>query len=225
MQLKPEYKDAVNPAFRIWYAENFTRHRMAYVHWEVCSPKTNDPVYHQVIDLTPEGAPQICHNSPVSVDMHAHTFGRNTDSYAIAFAGFDDAATNNLGKDVATPPEIRMMVASLALNQCILRSPVANIMTHGEAANNVDQGPNPPYNTPGLTGDDALPYGNMVHEGPHACERWDNETYIAPDSLKLWAFDDPRRPKTSKYFPDWLRGNVYRAIEDLTRDHWSGVNK
>ena len=220
-QLTPHYHAQLDTSFLDWYLHSFRNTRMAYGHWEVCGLHTVDAAYHQVIDLDGKGRATLVSNTPIHVDLGAHTWERNENSFAIAFAGFDDAQTTGIGRDVATPDMIRLFIHTLAMDLCVLRAPVGNFLTHGEAANNEDQGPHPPYLTPGCSGDDALPYGNLVHEGPHACERWDLKCRIDPTTLRLYAFEQPVPAGiVTEDFGDYIRGQAILLIQEMTRAHW-----
>jgi hypothetical protein len=155
------------------------------------------------------------HNTPTTEDLHAHTFGRNHNSCSVSFAGFYNATSNDLGDDCATPDMIHAYVDAIThicLGQDI---PVGNFMTHAEAGDNIDQGPNPPHDTPGLSGADAAPYGPLS-----TWERWDLHVRIDPATLHLHPIGSTT---AGEYFPDWIRGQVILNIQNATRNYWKGT--
>ena len=217
MQILPTYKEKLDPRFLAWYAKEFTNKRMIYGHWTAGRRNQSFPDYHRVVLEGSRNRPTIVNNTPVSEDLHAHTFGRNTGSCAVALAGFLGAQTNDLGPTPVTKEQINAfvdVVTEICLNQ---RIPVSQFMTHAEAADNVDQGSNPPYDTPSLSGKDAAPYGPMT-----TWERWDIHAWIHPDTLELYAPLEAHPPK-ALLFPDWVRGNAILNIQASTRNYWKGT--
>lgn len=218
IQLLAFYKTQLDPKFLNWYKETFTNARMLYGHWPVECIDQDDEHYQKVVGEVGRH-PYVWDNNPASVDLHEHTFGRNTNSVAIALAGFTGATTSNLGAQVAVPDEIREYVLEVAKVCINLNSPVANFMSHGEAADNIDQGPHPPYNTPLLSGSDALPYGPFANN-KFSWMRWDLHVWIDPSTLKLYP-PKGNIPHGTVYFPDWIRGEAILKIQELTKSKWN----
>lgn len=220
LQLLPEYKKKLEPKFIDWYLKEFTNTRMVYGHWSAGPRGVNFTDYHKMV-LVRDGVVMVQNNENCTVDMFAHTFGRNTNSCAICLAGFHRATTNDLGEEAATPDQLRRFVKELAQVCVNLRTPVGNFMSHAEAADNIDQGPNPPYSTPGLSGSSAEPYGPLSG----AWERWDLHTYIDKMSLELHPpFAKSNLPPKEKMvsLTDWIRGEAIQHIQNLTYRLWSG---
>lgn len=219
MQLTPEYKSSLDPLFVSWYLSHFHSRRMGYVHWSAGWRDTNFFDYHVVVTQERDGGVKVHRNTDVMTDLHAHTWGRNTDAFSLCVACMLGATTGNLGTQVPTPGQLNALVTETARILYEHRIPVGNLMTHAEAADNVDQGPRPPYPTPGMTGDGALSYGPLTREGPHACERWDWWVWISPHTYQILACTEPR-PKGFEPWPDWFRGTVARKLQKLSEKDW-----
>ena len=217
MQVLPIYKRGLDPRFLAWYASEFTNKRMVYGHWTAGHRNQAFPEYHRVVTEGARDRPFIVNNVPTYEDLHSHTFGRNTNSCAVALAGFFGAKTDNLGERPVTREQINAFVDAITEICLNHRIPVAQFMSHGEAADNVDQGSNPPYDTPCLHGPDAKPYGPMT-----TWERWDLHCWIDQATLALYA---PKiaRPSGAIYWPDWIRGNVILNIQASTRSLWKST--
>jgi len=219
MQLLPQYRAQLDPRFLHWYfgLGAFTSTRMIYGHWPVECTDVDDDHYNDVVGEV-DGHVKEWHN--FETDPDDATWGRNTNSFAISLAGFADANRYDLGPQCPLPEEIDDFCAETARVCCNHRIPFGNCMSHGEAADNVDQGPNPPYPTPGLTGDDAASYGPLTTSGPHACERWDLDCFIDPVTRKLYA-PQGNVPDGCLHFPDYWRGMVAALIQQMTRKYWA----
>lgn len=218
MQVLPIYKERLDPRFLQWYAKEFTNKRMIYGHWTAGHRNQSFPDYHRVVTEGTRNRPVIVNNAPVDQDLHAHTFGRNTGSCAVALAGFVGATSNDLGEWPVTKYQINAFVDAITEICLNHRIPVSQFMSHGEAADNIDQGPNPPYPTPRMSGTDAEPYGPLT-----TWERWDLHCQISPVTLWLFAPKGPKPPEHTVYFPDWIRGNVILNIQAATRKYWKGT--
>jgi len=212
LQLIPTYKAALDKGFLAYYLKTYVNRRMCYIHWSAGWRHTNFTDYHEVIEQMDDGVIKVAHNCAIAQDLNKHTWCRNSNSFALCVAGMKDATTNNLGPQVATPAQIDMLVLECVRACMALHAPVGNIMSHAEAGDNVDQGPRPPYSTPGATGDDALPYGPLTRSGPHACERWDFWVNINPKTKELKA-KSRARPEGWLDFMDWLRGETIMRIQ------------
>lgn len=216
MQLLPSYKRRLDKRFLLWYAREFRNRRMGYGHWTAGFRTVNERNYHRVILLSVRDRAdkaEVCKNEDVRVDLPAHTFGRNTGSWAIALAGMAGSTPFKL-KEVPTPAQCRLFVEETAQICVHLRQPVSQLMCHHEAADNVDQGPDPPYPTPGVAPHMADPYGPLSGE----CLRWDIWVKIDPATLQWF------RPWASErkllWFADWWRGETVLRIQELTRHLW-----
>jgi hypothetical protein len=208
MQVLAQYKSKLSPKFLGWYFKEFTNSRMVYLHWPVECKSADDEHYHWVV-VDRGGAANICRNTPLTQDTYDHTWHRNTNACAIALGGFSGATTSDLGSECATPSMVMMLTHAVA-EACIqLKAPVGNVLSHGEAADNVDQGPNPPYSTP------YDPYGPLS-----TWERWDLHCWVVPGSNKLYA---PKmdKPKGALWLPDYVRGEAILLIQEETKKAWS----
>lgn len=219
MQLKDKYRDRLDPRFLSYYFKEFANKRMVYLHWTAGRRSTNFTDYHIVVGASLRGFPEVHENTPSDQYLYAHTYGRNHNSCAISLAGLLDATTNDLGREVPDANQINRFV-DVVTNVCLnLRTPVANIMTHAEAADNLDQ---EDRRTPSLYGDDALPYGPSS-----TWERWDLHCFIDNQTLRLTPPGDARvlhpKTETSEAFADWIRGQVMLNIQSHTRKYWKGT--
>lgn len=218
MQLLPMYKKKCDPKFLQFYLEEFRNKRMIYGHWTAGFRGTNFTDYHKVI-VVRDGHVATMNNENCSVDMFHHTFGRNRNSCAVCLAGFHNATTSDLGDEQASPDQLRRFVKEVAEVCCNLRIPVGNFMSHAEAADNIDQGNDPPYDTPGLAGSDAAPYGPLSG----SWERWDLHVLVDLKTLKLKA---PRGEaplevgKDEIPLTDWVRGEAILRVQDATYKYW-----
>lgn len=214
MQLLPSYKKKLDKRFLLWYSKEFTNKRMGYGHWTAGWRDMNELVYHRVVVLTMENEVKVCENKDPRDDLYAHTFGRNRNSWAIALAGMRGASPRRLGSMVPSAGQCKAFVEETAKICVNLRQPVSHLMCHHEAADNIDQGPNPPYRTPGIRGKDGEPYGPMSD-----CLRWDIWVKVDPETLDWFT------PYTEKsgllWFADWWRGETILRIQELTRHVWS----
>lgn len=218
MQVLPEYKKRLDPGFLKYYSNRFTGSRMVYVHWSAGPRGVNFTDYHRMV-LVRDGRAISQSNENSNIDLHAHTFGRNTNSCAISLAGFYKATTIDLGTEVATPAQLRKLVKDIVEICLNLDAPVANVMSHAEAADNVDQGPTPPYPTPGLLGADSEAYGPLSGHW----ERWDLHVLIDKKTLEL---HPPLGKKvlepSGNLIPlmDWVRGEALLNLQDATYKYW-----
>lgn len=218
MQLLPSYHEKLDPAFLKWYLENFTSTKMGYLHWPVTCTEVDSPEYTDVVGMA-AGKARVWYNFPVDEAPSDATFERNSNSFALALDGFAGADTNDLGPNCASPEEIDAFLGVLVDILCNHRIPVSNVETHGEAADNVDQGDTRPgylrpHQSPTDAGPDGAPYGPLT-----TWERWDLECWIDPATRKLWA---PKQPCPAGWlrFADWIRGEAILQIQERTRGHW-----
>lgn len=215
LQLTEKYKRALDPRFLAYYAKEFSNKRMIYAHWTAGKRDTNFHDYHRVVTADVRGRAVVNNNTPVTEDLRSHTFGRNKNSCAVCIAGMHGATTNDLGADTPTVSQINTLV-DVVTEVCLnLRIPVSRIMSHAEAADNVDQ---EDRMTPGLSGNDALPYGPSS-----TCERWDLHCFVNVDNLRLLPPTSEKEPPGTEKFMDWLRGQTALNIQAHTRKYWKGT--
>lgn len=218
MQLLPEYKKKLEPKFLEFYHKRFNNNRMVYLHWSAGPRGVNFLDYHRMIMMRPGRAVSQV-NKDCNIDMYAHTYGRNRNSCAVSLAGFFKATTQDLGEEVATKEQLRLLVAELSEICCNLNIPVSSLMSHAEAADNVDQGPNPPYPTPHLSGANAEPYGPLSGKW----ERWDLHVMIDKKTLELHPpySNKVLRPSGNLVsLMDWVRGETVLRVQDATYKYW-----
>lgn len=202
MQMVSSYKKQLDPAFLKWYLREFRNPRMVYLHWSAGMRWTNFRDYHVVVGCDQHGTPFVERNAPLTQDLHEHTYQRNTGSLAVCVASMYGATSEDLGSQQPTVEQLVRFVSETRQICCNLRIPVANVMTHAEAADNVD----------GANGLDF--YGPA-----NGCERWDFHCYIDPKTLKL-APPSGGRKAGHEYFPDWLRGQIALQIQKATEKYW-----
>ena len=215
MQVLKKYKAALDPRFLAYYAKEFVNERMMYTHWTAGRRDQNFTDYHRVVTANARGVSVVHNNAPMSQDLPAHTYGRNHNSMAVCLAGLLGATTNDLGAHVPGKTQINALVDTVTAVCLNYRVPVANIMSHAEAADNVDQANGL---TPGLRGEDALPYGPA-----HTCERWDLHCFIHTETLKMLPPTSTQPPAGTEKFMDWLRGQVILNLQAHTRKYWKGT--
>ena len=155
-------------------ARNMGRDVKIYLHWTAGRYDTDYPDYH------------ICINGEGKIVLMAdltetlpHTWHRNTASVAVALCCGYGATSNDIGPYPPTAKQIEAMaqVTAVLAKALWLTIDRDRIMTHAEAADNVD----------GL-----LPEGDEY--GPrNGCERWDLQFLgTAESSTFLTDYDDPR---------------------------------
>jgi hypothetical protein len=236
MSLTPAYHALLNPKFLEWYLKTFTNTRRGYGHWSVtgyCSP---DRAYHREI-ICVGGVAQSINPAGVALtdDLDGHTSGRNTGSIAICIGSLDStASTDALGDKPPTLAEIKQFVEETARCCINLHMPVANLMTHAEAANNLD------FPT---TDDPDIPAPPSYGPGSKDFERWDLHVKMDVKTFKMVPLFDgsvalypagrlPHGPINARvtnlgegweYFPDWWRGQVALRIQELTKDKWGAA--
>jgi len=222
MQLLPAFRAALDPRFITWYRGAFNNTRMIYGHWPVECKNQDDGHYHRVVGLV-TGQPTVWNNTPCDQDLDDHTYGRNTNSCALALAGFSGATTSDLGPECATPAQIDLYVQVVAETACNLRSPVSNFMSHGEAADDVDQATDPTQRSiaagvayPAPWAPDPSPYGPLT-----TWERWDLHVWIDPVTRALIPPRGGAIPPGAFYLPDYVRGKAAARIQDMTRQYWA----
>jgi hypothetical protein len=201
MQLIPQYKKQLKDTFLKWYLKEFATSRMSYIHWSAAYRNQNWPEYHIVI-TEDDGKVSVHHNASVLEDMYNHTYKRNSNSFAVCVGSMYKATTNNFGAEAPTPSQLKALVLELSAVCVKYKIPVGNILSHAEAADNLD----------GRT--DLECYGPK-----HGCERWDFWVEIDPLTLKLYPHREEAFMKDLQ-FMDWLRGEIILRIQKATEAKW-----
>ena len=178
----------------IWaQAEAYGREPKIYLHWTAGhygQYYLND--YHVAIDY--DG--KIYVDSPLD-EVLAHTWKRNSGSVGITLACCAGATSADLGDEPPTAEQIEAMAQAIVAvaDGLWLTIDINHVMTHGEAADNVD--------------------GIYPHEA-YGClstsERWDLQ-YLGTDESPYFIcdYDDPR-----------TGGNVLRGKANFYRNLWNG---
>lgn len=143
----------------IWNAAaSLDRHPTVYLHWTAGDYDQTFPAYHLCI----QGDGTIVETLPLDAVPSA-TYMRNTGSIAITLCGCMDATANgdgtfNLGSYPPTDAQIECMaqMVNVICTQLDIPIDLGHVMTHAEAADNLD----------GLT--PCTPYGPE-----NGCDRWD----------------------------------------------------
>lgn len=221
MQLVPHYRAQLDPEFLRWYPHGFRTKRCGYLHWTAGPRDVSFPDYHRVYTQDDLGV-HIVQNRDVMTDLHAHTYHRNTGSFGVSVASMHGATTADFGDACATPQQIRTMLRDL-VDICLHhRIPVSCLMSHQEAADNMDF-----YPQPSSSEAPHEPYGPLFG----ACERWDWWVWIDPETRRIHPVESKRewlavtqnkRPTApSKLaFMDWVRGEAILRLQALTEDEW-----
>lgn len=139
----------------IWeIASNLGREPKIYLHWSAGHYFQTFDDYH--INITGDG--KIYASTDNLADILAHTYHRNSGAVGISLCCCVGATTGDLGDEPPTAAQIESMAQAICAvaNGLWLTIDVPHVMTHGEAADNID----------GLFLHD--PYGCMT-----TCERWD----------------------------------------------------
>jgi hypothetical protein len=221
MQLIPYYRNQLDPEFLRWYPHAFTTKRPGYIHWTAGPRDVSFDDYHRVYTSDARGV-HIFTNTDVMIDLHAHTYHRNTGSFSVSVASMHDATSDHFGDECATPQQIIAMLDDLVAVCQNHRIPVSMLMSHQEAADNMDYYPQP--NSPEAPHD---PYGPLFG----SCERWDWFAYIDSTTKQIspvfnkseWltisrtarAAKPPKLP-----FMDWLRGEAALRLQAQTEAFW-----
>ena len=213
-QLVPTYKRRLEEPFLKWYAATFRAALNIYVHWSAGPYDVEFSDYHYCIHgdgklgLTFAGNPFDA--------IKAHTYARNHGAVGIGVLAMQNATSDNYGPCPVTIAQLHALVTLCAQIACNYRIPVGNILTHAEAGDNKD------YSDPNGADCPHDPYGPE-----HDCERWDFWEYLRTSDLHLTtARLDPDAGLTAGspdgylYMPDWLRGEVALAVQEMTRAHW-----
>jgi hypothetical protein len=133
-----------------------------YLHWSAGHYGQFSPAYHIHIDH--DGSIYVITND--LAEVKSHTYKRNTGAIGISLACSVGATTNNWGDEPPTVKQIETMAQVIAVlaKALDLTIDIYRVMTHAEAANNLD-GLNPGYESNG--------YPDGKYGPGYSCERWD----------------------------------------------------
>lgn len=174
---------ADNARDEIWgIASNLGREPKIYLHWSAGHYFQTFGDYH--INITGDG--KFYASTDNLADVLAHTYHRNSGAVGISLCCCVGATTGDLGDEPPTAAQIESMAQAICAvaNGLWLTIDVPHVMTHGEAADNVD----------GLFLHD--PYGCMT-----TCERWDLQ-YLGTEESPAYI---------SNYADPGTGGNVLRG--------------
>lgn len=176
----------------IWAtARAYGREPKIYLHWSAGHYFQKFGDYH--INIVGDG--RIYVSTDNLAEVLAHTYRRNSGSVGISLCCCAGATTNNLGDEPPTPQQIEAMAQAVCAicDGLWLTIDRNHVMTHGEAADNID----------GI--EPHEPYGPQT-----TCERWDLQ-FLGTDESPAYTTDYDA-PATGG---NVLRGkaNWYRAKE------------
>ena len=144
-----------------------------YLHWSAGHYGQFFEDYH--INIDSDGS--IYASTDDLSERLAHTYHRNTGAVGVSLACCAGATSNDLGDEPPTTAQIDAMakVVMVLCDEFGLEINKDNVMTHGEAADNID----------GIEASE--PYGCQS-----TCERWDLQ-YLATDESPAYTtdYDDP----------------------------------
>jgi len=143
-------------------AKSMNRDVKLYLHWSAGHYGQFFDDYH--INIDDDGSIYVTNDDLSTVK--AHTYKRNTGAIGISLACCYSATTDNLGKEPPTSMQIESMsqVVAVLCKTLDLTVDIYRVMTHAEAANNLD-GLNPNYEKNG--------YSDGKYGPGFSCERWD----------------------------------------------------
>ena len=174
----------------IWdIAARYGRSPKIYLHWSAGHYFQKFEDYH--VNITADG--KIYVTTDNLADVLAHTYMRNSGSVGISLCCCADATTNDLGDEPPTPQQIESMaqaICAVADGLWLTISP-EYVLTHGEAADNLD----------GM--DTHAPYGPQS-----TCERWDLQ-FLGTDESPVYLTD---------YADPGTGGNVLRGKAQFYRE-------
>jgi len=206
LQLLPEFKQSLSPAFLRWYLATFTKRLNVYVHWSAGPYTVPFDDYHYCIHGN--GRVELTFDGDPFQAIKAHTYARNHGSVGIGVLCMAGATTEDYGPCPPTPEQIDKLT-DLCANICAnYRIPVGAILTHAEAGDNRD------YTDPDDPDAPHPPYGPE-----HGCERWDFHC-VVDRSLHLRTARSYGSAPGATYFGDWLRGQVIQRLQEMSRRHW-----
>lgn len=173
----------------IWeQAREQGREPKIYLHWSAGHYNTVFDDYH--VNITGDGTMYITGNLS---DLKAHTYHRNTGSVGISLCCAYGATTDNLGDEPPTVAQIEAMAQAIeaVADGLWLTIDMEHVMTHGEAADNVD----------GIYASE--PYGPQT-----TTERWDLQFLGSAESPYY----------TTNYNDEHTGGNVLRGKANWYRN-------
>lgn len=173
----------------IWeQAREQGREPKIYLHWSAGHYNTVFDDYH--VNITGDGTMYLTGNLS---DLKAHTYHRNTGSVGISLCCAYGATTDNLGDEPPTVAQIEAMAQAIeaVADGLWLTIDMEHVMTHGEAADNVD----------GIYASE--PYGPQT-----TTERWDLE-YLGTAESPYY---------TTNYDDEHTGGNVLRGKANWYRN-------
>ncbi len=154
-------------------ADSVGRSVKVYLHWSAGHYGQFFEDYH--INIDSDGS--IYASTDDLSERLAHTYHRNTGAVGVSLACCAGATSNDLGDEPPTTAQIDAMakVVMVLCDEFGLEINKDNVMTHGEAADNID----------GIEASE--PYGCQS-----TCERWDLQ-YLATDESPAYTtdYDDP----------------------------------
>lgn len=173
----------------IWeQAREQGREPKIYLHWSAGHYNTVFDDYH--VNITGDGTMYVTGNLS---DLKAHTYHRNTGSVGISLCCAYGATTDNLGDEPPTVAQIEAMAQAIEAiaDGLWLTIDMEHVMTHGEAADNVD----------GIYASE--PYGPQT-----TTERWDLQLLGTAESPYY----------TTNYDDEHTGGNVLRGKANWYRN-------
>lgn len=173
-------------------AKAYGREPKIYLHWSAGHYFQRFGDYH--VNITADGKLYVSTDN--LADTLAHTYMRNSGAVGISLCCAAGATTNDLGDEPPTKEQIEAMaqaVCAVADGLWLTISP-EYVMTHGEAADNID----------GL--DTHAPYGPQS-----TCERWDLQ-FLGTDESPAYLTD---------YADPGTGGNVLRGKAQFYREQES----
>lgn len=173
----------------IWrQAESVGREPKIYLHWSAGHYNTVFDDYH--VNITADGTLYITGDLD---EVKAHTYHRNTGAVGISLCCAYGATTNNLGDEPPTQAQIEAMSQAIEAiaDGLWLTIDMEHVMTHGEAADNVD----------GIYASDQ--YGPQT-----TVERWDLQFLGSSESPYY----------TTNYNDEHTGGNVLRGKANWYRN-------
>lgn len=174
-------------------AKAYGREPKIYLHWSAGHYFQRFGDYH--VNITADGKLYVSTDN--LADTLAHTYMRNSGAVGISLCCAAGATTNDLGDEPPTKEQIEAMaqaVCAVADGLWLTISP-EYVMTHGEAADNID----------GL--DTHEPYGPCS-----TCERWDLQ-FLGTDESPAYLTD---------YTDPGTGGNVLRGKAQWYREQEKG---
>lgn len=173
----------------IWrQAESVGREPKIYLHWSAGHYNTVFDDYH--VNITADGTLYITGDLD---EVKAHTYHRNTGAVGISLCCAYGATTNDLGDEPPTQAQIEAMSQAIEAiaDGLWLTIDMEHVMTHGEAADNVD----------GIYASDQ--YGPQT-----TVERWDLQFLGSSESPYY----------TTNYNDEHTGGNVLRGKANWYRN-------